>query len=178
MSYMCGEYIFHYAVVDEITYLVMANKDFPRLFAFQFLNEVQPRFINQYGGRAKTAIAYAFNTDFQYILRSFVHRYNQKAEKGDSKKKIDEISSEIEKVQKLTMKNLDKVVGRGEHMELLVEKSDKMDTSATRMKGMSERLRRNMWLKNLKTKLIIIAVLLVVLYIIIGSICGFDFSDC
>jgi hypothetical protein len=43
---------------------------------------------------------------------------------------------------------------------------------------MSERLRRNMWLKNLKTKLIIIAVLLVVLYIIIGSICGFDFSDC
>jgi vesicle-associated membrane protein 7 len=48
------------------------------------------------------------------------------------------------------VENIDKVLERGEKIELLVDKTDALQGDAFRFKKQSRRLKQAMWLKNAK----------------------------
>ena len=62
----------------------MSDAEFPRLLAFQFLEDINNRFLATYGKRGQTAASFAFNADFQTTLDEQFRIYNQKD--GDSEK--------------------------------------------------------------------------------------------
>jgi len=167
LSYIYDRYIFHYVVSDGLTYLCMTDKDFTRLVAFQFLAEVQSRFLATYGERAKTAIAFAFNADFQRVLQQHMEKFN--SQKND---RIAKVQEEISQVKDVMIKNIDKVLERGEKIELLVDKTEVLDQHAFKFKKASTKLKRAMWWKNAKLTILIILVLLGVIYFILALACG------
>jgi len=167
LSYIYDKYIFHYMVADGLTYLCMTDRDFPRLVAFQFLGEIKDRFIATYGDRGKTAIAFAFNADFQRVLQQQMDRYN--SAKTD---KIAKVREEINQVKDVMIKNIDKVLERGEKIELLVDKTEVLDQHAFKFKKTSKKLARAMWWKYVKFTLILVVILAIVIYIILAAACG------
>jgi vesicle-associated membrane protein 7 len=174
LSYIYDKYIFHYMVADGLTYLCMTDRDFPRLVAFQFLGEIKDRFIATYGDRGKTAIAFAFNADFQRVLQQQMDRYN--SAKTD---KIAKVREEINQVKDVMIKNIDKVLERGEKIELLVDKTEVLDQHAFKFKKTSKKLARAMWWKYVKFTLILVVILAIVIYIILAAACGgADLPDC
>ena len=53
MSYVYDEYVFHYVVYKQITFLCMADDQSKRRIPFAFLEDIQNRFISTYGDRAE-----------------------------------------------------------------------------------------------------------------------------
>eukprot|EP00808_Paulinella_micropora_P031456 g62300.t1 len=167
LSYIYDKFVFHYMVSDGLTYLCMADQQFPRLVAFQFLEDIRTRFKATYGDRGKTAIAFAFNSDFQRVLQQQMERYNSM--KTD---KVQKVREEINQVKDVMIKNIDKVLERGEKIELLVGKTDALDQHAVKFKKQSRQLKHSMWWKNVKLMLLLTLFILVIIYVIAASACG------
>jgi len=73
------------------------------------------------------------------------------------------------------MDNIEKVLDRGEKIELLVDKTEGLQFQADNFQRQGRQLRRKMWLQNLKFKLIVLGIVLVIMLIIWLSICkGFS----
>jgi len=167
-SLIYDKYIFHYVVSDGLTYLCMSDADFSRQVAFQFLSEIQRRFVATYGDRGKTALAFAMNADFERVLQAQMDHFN--AVKDNDK--LTEINDNIQQVKSVMIENIDKVLERGERIELLVDKTDQLDQSASKFKKHAKELKRSMCWKNAKLTIIIIFVLLIIAYVIAAAACG------
>jgi Regulated-SNARE-like domain len=70
----CRNY-FHYLVQDGITYMCLADEADKQRVPFAFLQDIQQRFSERYGDRAKTAIAFAMNQEFQPELQHRIVRF-------------------------------------------------------------------------------------------------------
>ena len=49
-----GAYFFHYIIVNDVCYLVLTEKSFPKRTAFTYLEDLQNEFDVQYGNRVST----------------------------------------------------------------------------------------------------------------------------
>ncbi|KXS09979.1 synaptobrevin [Gonapodya prolifera JEL478] len=66
--------------------------------------------------------------------------------------------------------NIQKVVERGERLETLQTKTDDLAMGAMQFKKGASGVRRQMWLKNMKLKILIAVIVIVILLIIIVPI--------
>jgi len=173
-SLMYDKYVFHYDCSDGLIYLVMSDQEFSRSLAFQYLSEIKDRFLHQYGDRAKTAIAFAFNADFSKILQLQMEKINNSA----SDPKIAAIRGQIAEVKDNMVNNIDKVLLRGEKIELLVDKSEGLEQHAFKFQRASKGLKRTMCLKNAKWTVVIIIILALIILFICMGICGAKFDQC
>ena len=176
-SFEHDQYAFHTLQQHhpDIIFLVMADKAFPRPAAFSFLDAVQQRFDSQYGLRAETAIAYAYQADFSRVLMSQMDRVNEEQSSGNT---MTQIRTGIADVKDQMVDNIDKVIMRGEKIELLVDKSEELETRAIKFQRSSRGLRRGMLWKNAKWGAILLVVLALIVLGIIMAFCGADFHKC
>jgi len=168
MSYVYDRHIFHYLVNDELTYLCMADEEFGRRIPFSFLEEVKNRFRATYGERGKTALSFAMNEDFSRVLKNLMEYYSH----NPNADKITKVKGEIDEVKTVMVQNIEKVLERGERIELLVDRTETLTQNAFKFKKSSTVLKNSMWRKNIKLIIIIIIIVLILLYIIIASVCG------
>ena len=166
--------MFHYTVSNSITYLCMADDDEKRRVPFAFLDDVNARFRERYGDRARTAIAFAMNEEFARILQQQMTFFNA----DPAADNIGRVRAQINDVKDVMVQNIEKVLERGEKIELLVDKTDKLNNAAFKFERQSKKLKNAMWWRNLKMKLMIGMVVALVLYIILGMACGFAFQKC
>merc|ERR1711916_111611 len=67
----------------------------------------------------------------------------------------------------------------GERIEILVDKTDNLNSRAVDFKKKSVTLKRAMWWKNIKLMIAIGVLLVILLYVFVGAFCGFPiFGDC
>jgi len=93
--------------------------------------------------------------------------------------KIAKVREEINQVKDVMIKNIDKVLERGEKIELLVDKTEVLDQHAFKFKKTSKKLARAMWWKYVKFTVILVIILAIVIYIICAAACGgADLPDC
>merc|ERR1712176_1380927 len=78
------------------------------------------KFVDTFGDRALTAIAYSFNPDFQGVIRRLMEAANDPRNKTyrSTDSKIYEINSEIESTKNTVLESIEKVLDRGEKIEL------------------------------------------------------------
>jgi len=81
-------------------------------------------------------------------------------------------------VRQVMVENIERVLERGEKIELLVDKTESLNHQAFKFRKQARSVRRFMWLKNMK--IIACGVFLVMLAGLVISmlICGIDYSHC
>eukprot|EP01084_Bolivina_argentea_P201622 344618_1 len=139
MSYVYPKekYVFHYIVEDGLIYLCMANEGFPRMIAFRLLEDIKNKFIIQFREyNISTAFAYQFNVDFHGVLRSLMHSAN------DDKIRNTIYGTSDDNYKIGVMESIEKVLDRGEKIELLVHKSYSLDSTAIRFNRHCKRLKK------------------------------------
>jgi vesicle-associated membrane protein 7 len=67
---------------------------------------------------------------------------------------------------------MNKVIDRGEKIEILVKKSETIADQSYDMKNTSKKIKRRMWWKNVKIMIPLTIVILAILLVIIGLIAG------
>ncbi|KAI8078941.1 synaptobrevin-domain-containing protein [Gilbertella persicaria] len=91
---------------------------------------------------------------------------------GKENSKTARVQQQVDEVVGIMQENIDKVVQRGERLDDLRGKTEDLQATAGHFRRGANQVRKRMWWKDLKWKIIIAVTILVILGIIIGSIVG------
>ena len=92
--------------------------------------------------------------------------------------KIQRVQDDLAEATDLMRANIEAVVDRGEHLELLVDKSDSISNNARQFQKQSVGLRKALFWKNVKLALMCVGVLLAIGAVVAQFFCGFLLKKC
>jgi vesicle-associated membrane protein 7 len=155
---------------SSLSYLAVATAEQGRRIPFAFLLEMKRKFLTAYPPHTtdfSSLPAYgcaSFNSELRALLQS----YNT-APPADS---LASARKEIDNVHDIMTKNIERVLERGEGIDLLVDKTDRLGGSAREFRMRSQNLRRRMWWKNVKVMVLLGVVVIFLIYLFVGMGCG------
>jgi len=152
--------------------MVVAASSLGRRVPFGFLFEIKKRFQATFPVESTDFASLpnygcgSFNTEMKKLM---VEYGTTKAGKDDA---ISNVQNEIDSVRAIMTKNIEGVLERGERIDLLVDKTDRLGGSANDFRIRSRGLRRKMWWKNVKLMALLTVVVIFLIYLFVGFGCG------
>ncbi|XP_020572748.1 vesicle-associated membrane protein 711-like [Phalaenopsis equestris] len=175
VSYSQDRYIFHVKRTDGITVLCMAEETAGRRIPFLFLENIHGRFIKAYGRACHSALAYAMNDEFSRVLSQQMNYYSS----DPNADRINRMRCEMSQVRNVMLDNIDKVLERGDRLELLVDKTANMQEKTFHFRKQARRFQSTVWWRNVKLAASLIILLLIILYAVLAFVChGFTLPSC
>lgn len=169
-TYSCDGHTFNYLVVNGFTYCVVAVESVGRQIPIAYLERIKEDFTNRYGGgKAAIAVANSLKKEFGPKLKEQMQYCMDHPEEVS---KLAKVKAQVSEVKGVMMENIEKVLDRGEKIELLVDKTENLRSQAQVFRQNGGQIKRKMWWQNMKIKLIVLAILIVLILIIVLSICG------
>eukprot|EP00741_Cyanophora_paradoxa_P005366 tig00000880_g5204.t1 len=145
-SYSLEHHVFHVLCDMGLVFLVMTEESYGRRMPFVLLEEMRNKWKQAYGDRGRNAGEGAMQDDFGgIVLTRLVEQYG-----NPGSDKIAKVKSEIDEVKGIMTQNIEKVLARGEKIELLVDKTELLNASAMRFKRGATQLKRHLWIQNAK----------------------------
>ncbi|KAF2861813.1 synaptobrevin-domain-containing protein [Piedraia hortae CBS 480.64] len=155
-----------------LTYLVIAKADLGRKVPFGFLVEVKKRFLKEYDAERTDFAslpaygAAAFNSQLKHLM---IEYGTTQAGQRDA---FANVQSELDNVRGIMTENIERVLDRGERIDLLVDKTDRLGGSARDFRMRSRGLKRKMWWKNVRMMVLLTVVIVLLVYLLVGFGCG------
>lgn len=175
VSYSQDRFIFHVTKADGLTFLCMANDTFGRRIPFAFLEDIHSRFMKAYGRTSHTALAYSMNDEFSRVLNQQMEYYSN----DPNADKINRMKGEISQVRNVMIENIDKVLERGDRLEVLVDKTANIQNKAFRFRKQTRQFRSAIWWRNVKLVCALIILILIVIYVVLAIVChGVTLPSC
>ncbi|XP_050210862.1 vesicle-associated membrane protein 727 [Mercurialis annua] len=186
-TYSCDGHTFNFLIDSGFVFLVVADESTGRSVPFVFLERVKDDFKQRYGSSInneehpladddddddlfENRFSIAYNLD-----REFGPRLNEHMQycmnHPEEMSKLSKLKAQITEVKGIMMDNIEKVLDRGERIELLVDKTENLQFQADSFQRQGRQLRRKMWLQNLQMKLMIAAAVLIVILILWLLVC-------
>eukprot|EP00614_Pseudopedinella_elastica_P004193 CAMPEP_0172594886 /NCGR_PEP_ID=MMETSP1068-20121228/14387_1 /TAXON_ID=35684 /ORGANISM="Pseudopedinella elastica, Strain CCMP716" /LENGTH=198 /DNA_ID=CAMNT_0013393153 /DNA_START=276 /DNA_END=869 /DNA_ORIENTATION=- len=139
------DFLFVIIVEGGICFLCLCRKTAELRRALGFLQDIAATFMEKFGQEAYTAHAYALNSTFAPILEQRLDFYNNDPEAMYRVDKVGMVeksaASNIDQMQS----NIDLVLERGEKIDLLVEKTEALDSNAFKFERSAKAVKRVMW---------------------------------
>lgn len=152
-----------------LSFVVVTESDLGRRIAFGFLIEIRKRFLAQYSA-AETDFTDLPNygaASFNGELKALMVEFGTTGHGRDDA--ITNARREIDDVRGIMTRNIEGLLERGERIDLLVDKTDRLGGSAHEFRMRSRGLKRKMWWKNVKLMgLLALVVVLIILAIVIS----------
>ncbi|XP_076898540.1 putative vesicle-associated membrane protein 726 [Bidens hawaiensis] len=169
-SYNCDGHTFNYLMDNGYTYCIVAVESAGKTLPMAFLDRVKDEFNKKYGGgKASTAAAKSLSKSFGPKMKEQMKWCIAHPEEID---KIAKVKAQVSEVKGVMMDNIEKVLDRGEKIELLVDKTDNLRNQASDFKKQGTKMKRKMWIQNMKIKLIVAGIVLILILMVVFSICG------
>jgi len=148
----------------------VADESAGRQLPFAFLNRVKDDFKHHVVTLgAGTAISHSLSKQFGPKLKEHMEYCMAHP---DAVSSVASVQKQVDEVKNIMMDNIEKVLDRGEKIELLVDKTDQLRFQADNFHRTGRNLRRKMWMQNLKMKLALVFVVLAVIGVLVAIICG------
>ena len=165
MTYALEKFKFHYMVDEKgVVFLCMADENASTRLCFAFLEGTKAKFTSHYGDPS----------DFKSTLFDQMKYYNNP--KND---KIKAIRQQIDETKNVMVDNIEKVLERGEKIEVLVAKTEELNIQAQTFKKQAVAVKRKMWWKNIWLWILMAGVFLVIVGVITMFACGgISFPNC
>ncbi|KAJ4952924.1 hypothetical protein NE237_029756 [Protea cynaroides] len=167
VSYSQDRYIFHVKRTDGLTVLCMADDTAGRRIPFAFLEDIHQRFVKTYGRAVHTAQAYGMNEEFSRVLSQQLDYYSN----DPNADRMNRLKGEMSQVRNVMIDNIDKVLERGDRLELLVDKTAHMQGNTFRFRKQARRFKNSVWWRNVKLTVALIVVLLIIIYVVVAIVC-------
>ena len=173
------------------TYLVVADDDCGRQMPFQFLEKVKTVFAQKFAGSINEGSVNAHSLDrtFGPTLKKEMEETMAMeqlsggggggvggAQTGSNK--VASVQQQVSEVKEIMMDNIEKVLDRGEKIEVLVDKTEALRFQADNFHKQGRALRNRMWWNNLKMKLILLVFVIGVGIIIFCVFCFGGEKNC
>ena len=160
------------SAAGHLTFLVIGTQSLGRRVPFGYLVEIRKRFFEQYD-LSRTDFATlppygcaAFNGRLKELMTDLG---STTSGQNDA---IGKAQKEIDDVRGIMTENIERVLERGERLDLLIDKTDRLGGSARDFRFRSKGLRRRMWWKNVKLMALLVVVVIFLVYLFVGFGCG------
>ncbi|KAK7387895.1 hypothetical protein VNO78_22693 [Psophocarpus tetragonolobus] len=175
-TYTCDHHSFNFLVEDGYAYCVVAKQSVSKQISIAFLERVKADFKKRYGGgKADTAVAKSLNKEFGPIMKEHMKYIIDHAEEIE---KLIKVKAQVSEVKSIMLENIDKAIDRGENLTILADKSETLHSQAQEFRKKGTQVRRKMWYQNMKIKLVVLGILLLLILVIWLSVChGFNCTN-
>ncbi|OMJ76270.1 hypothetical protein SteCoe_24406 [Stentor coeruleus] len=161
-SFSYDKYMFHLSNKSGIIVLCMCDANYSNRKAFSFIFSVRDKIFETYGLDIQNAIAFSLKKNFIEEIKQLMIQFNSEE---DDKIKI--VSKNVDEVKNIMVQNLEKIIERGEKIELLVSKADELETNARMFKKKAVEVKRVFCWKNWKITMIVVLILIVIVGLVI-----------
>ncbi|CAN6829559.1 hypothetical protein Bca4012_031703 [Brassica carinata] len=184
-TYSCDAHTFNFLVENNgFVFLVVADESTGRSVPFVFLERVKEDFKKRYEASIKNdadddedddffadrfSIAYNLDREFGPFLKEHMQFCMSHPEEMS---KLSKLKAQINDVKGIMMDNIEKVLDRGERIELLVDKTENLQFQADSFQRQGRQLRRKMWIQSLQMKLMVGGAVLSFILIVWVVACG------
>ncbi|KAJ2157213.1 hypothetical protein GGF46_004658 [Coemansia sp. RSA 552] len=175
LTYVYDRFLFHYISTGGTTYLCIADDKFGRRVPFAFLQDMMERFTAAFTpAEVAEAPEHGLNS-FARTIATQMDYYSRNPE-VDS---IRQVQGEISQVKDVMVQNIERVLERGDRIDILVDKSNTLNNAAFAFRKRSTALKRKYWWRNQKLMALVVFAALIFVYLLISSACGFPtWSQC
>ncbi|KAG5023872.1 hypothetical protein JHK85_020214 [Glycine max] len=183
-TYNCDHHTFNFLVEDGYAYCVVAKESVSKQISIAFLERVKADFKKRYGGgKADTAVAKSLNKEFGPVMKEHMKYIIDHAEEIE---KLIKVKAQVSEVKSIMLENIDKAIDRGENLTILADKTETLHSQAEgspnfqaqEFKKQGTHVRRKMWYQNMKIKLVVLGILLLLVLVIWLSVChGFNCAN-
>lgn len=160
------------ASAGGLAFLVIADKSLGQRIPFGFLTNLEKKFFAEFEV-AETDFAslppYGCASFNGTLKRMMVEQGGTEAGKNDAMRTA---QREIDGVREIMTENIERVLERGEHMNVLVDKTSRLGENARDFRVRSRTLKRRMWWKNVKLMVLLCLVVVFLIYLFVGFGCG------
>ncbi|KAL2339041.1 hypothetical protein Fmac_013487 [Flemingia macrophylla] len=175
-TYTCDHHTFNFLLQDGYAYCVVAKESVGKQISIAFLERVKADFKKRYGGgKADTAVAKSLNKEFGPVMKEHMKYIIDHAEEIE---KLIKVKAQVSEVKSIMLENIDKAIDRGENITILADKTETLHSQAQVFRKKGTQVRRKMWYQNMKIKLVVLGILLLLVLVIWLSVChGFNCSN-
>ena len=140
-----GAYNLHYQIADDIVYVCICDRSYPRKLAFTYLTDIATEFGNTYPQQqlmSSTLRPYAFMEFDSFISKT-------KATYSDTRatQNLDKLNDELRDVTKVMTKNIEDLLYRGDSLERMGELSSRLRDDSKKYRRAAVRINWELMLK-------------------------------
>ncbi|KAH8728718.1 synaptobrevin-domain-containing protein [Phaeosphaeriaceae sp. PMI808] len=160
------------ASAGGLTFLVIAEPEVGQRIPFGFLTNLEKKFFAEFSAQETdfaSLPSYGCASFNGALKRMMVEQGGTVAGQQDA---LRTAQREIEGVREIMTENIERVLERGEHMSVLVDKTGRLGENARDFRVRSRTLKRRMWWKNVKLMILLCLVVIFLLYLFVGFGCG------
>lgn len=122
-------------IAENVVYLTIAEKSYPRKLAFSFLDELSKEFQTTYGAKVDAVRKpYAF-VGFDTFMSKTARLYQDTRTANAASSHMDKLNDELQDVTRIMTKNMEELLWRGDSL-------DKMSHLSTSLRSESEKYRK------------------------------------
>ncbi|TFK43240.1 protein transport protein Sec22 [Crucibulum laeve] len=130
-----GQYTLHYLIVDNVVFLTIADKSYPRKLAFSYLDELSKEFATSYGPKVESVRKpYAF-VGFDTFMSKTARLYRDTRTATAANSGLDRLNDDLQDVTRIMTKNMEELLWRGDSL-------DRMSHLSTSLRSESEKYRK------------------------------------
>ncbi|KIY73784.1 protein transport protein Sec22 [Cylindrobasidium torrendii FP15055 ss-10] len=130
-----GPYTLHYLISDNVIFLTIADKSYPRKLAFSYLDELSKEFATSYGPKVEQVRKpYAF-VGFDTFMSKTARLYQDQRTAAAASSSLDRLNDDLQDVTRIMTKNMEELLWRGDSL-------DKMSHLSTSLRSESEKYRK------------------------------------
>ena len=171
------DFIIFYENTRGLTFMIMAGKLYPKEGALGCLESIKREFEKTYEGRDFDGeLNYGLNDDFKEKLKLKLEYYNEHKEITDDKLEALKDQMNLMKDEILNASGL--LDNRGDKIKVLDDKADILSRDSNAYYRQSKRVRQAEQCRKIKLYAGISVAALIIIYLIISLICGFNFKKC
>lgn len=154
-------------------FLVIASESAGQTKPYLFLDECSRLFHHKWTQNdVSSAVAFEFN-EFSKVLEEKMNFFSSEASDP-----IQRVKGQLADVKGVMIQNLEKVLERGEKLEMLVEKTESLQNSAFNFRREARVMQRTFVWRNIRLYLVLVVAAALALYLILGLACGFKLNSC
>ncbi|KAF9263679.1 protein transport protein Sec22 [Marasmius fiardii PR-910] len=129
-----GQYTLHYLIADNVVFLTIADKSYPRKLAFSYLDELSKEFATSYGAKVESVRKpYAF-VGFDTFMSKTARLYRD-TRTASASSGLDQLNDDLQDVTRIMTKNMEELLWRGDSL-------DRMSHLSTSLRSESEKYRK------------------------------------
>ncbi|KAL1960027.1 hypothetical protein VTO42DRAFT_199 [Malbranchea cinnamomea] len=140
-----GQYNLHYIIKDDICFLCVADRTYPRKLAFTYLEDLATEFTTTYPASqylSPNLRPYAF-VEFD----TFIQRTKKTYQDARATANLDRLNDELRDVTKVMTKNIEDLLYRGDSLERMGEMSGRLREDSRKYRKAAVRINWELLLK-------------------------------
>ncbi|PNW84222.1 hypothetical protein CHLRE_04g225850v5 [Chlamydomonas reinhardtii] len=176
LSYAVDGHTFTVLCRGGFVFLVAADEATGKTIPSAFVDKVADEFTSKYADKAAGLAGKegGLQSSFGKQLKSTMEHATQYPEEYS---KVASVQKKVDEVKGIMTENIDKVLARGEKLELLTDKTENLMFESDRFVRTGRALRRRMWMQNCKMK-IVVALAVILLAVVIFLLVCFSGGNC